>query len=105
MENQAGIMSFLPLIAIFVVFYFLLIKPQQKKAKQQKEMIDNLKIGDEIVLTSGIICKIEEIPIDKEYIIFMLNNTSSVKIFKDVISGKFNEISSNSNNNKNKVKK
>ena len=45
-------MSFLPLILLFVVFYFLLIRPQQKRAKQQKLFIENLKKGD-MVITSG----------------------------------------------------
>ena len=49
--------TFLPLILIFVVFYFLLIRPQQRKVKQHKEMLSNLKIGDKIVTSGGIINK------------------------------------------------
>jgi preprotein translocase subunit YajC len=47
-------MSFLPLILLFVVFYFLLIRPQQKRAKQQKSFIENLKKGDKIITSSGL---------------------------------------------------
>lgn len=47
-------MSFLPLILLFVVFYFLLIRPQQKKAKQQKTFIENLKKGDKVITSSGL---------------------------------------------------
>jgi len=47
-------MSFLPLILLFVVFYFLLIRPQQKRAKQQKTFIENLKKGDKIITSSGL---------------------------------------------------
>lgn len=47
-------MSFLPLILLFAVFYFLLIRPQQKRAKQQKTFIDNLKKGDKIITSSGL---------------------------------------------------
>jgi len=47
-------MSFLPLILLFAVFYFLLIRPQQKRAKQQKAFIDNLKKGDKIITSSGL---------------------------------------------------
>ena len=47
--------TFLPLILIFVVFYFLLIRPQQRKVKQHKEMLSNLKRGDKIVASGGII--------------------------------------------------
>ncbi len=49
------LMSILPLILIFVVFYFLLIRPQQKKLKEHKTMVDNLRRGDRIVTAGGII--------------------------------------------------
>ena len=51
-------MSFLPLILLFVVFYFLLIRPQQKRAKQQKQFIESLKKGDEVVTSGGLYGKI-----------------------------------------------
>ncbi len=52
------IMSFLPLIVLFVIFYFLLIRPQQKKAKEHKAMVSNLKKGDEIVTSGGMVAKV-----------------------------------------------
>ncbi|HIJ79737.1 MAG: preprotein translocase subunit YajC [Desulfobulbaceae bacterium] len=55
---QGGIMSFLPLILIFAVFYFLLIRPQQQKAKAHQEFVSNLKKGDEVLTSGGIIGKI-----------------------------------------------
>ena len=54
-------MSFLPLILIFVVFYFLLIRPQQKKAKEQKQMLESLKRGDKVVTSGGIYAVIEAV--------------------------------------------
>jgi len=48
------IMSFLPLIFIFVIFYFLLIRPQQKKAKEHQKLVQSLKTGDKVVTTAGI---------------------------------------------------
>ena len=48
------ILSFVPIILIFVIFYFLLIRPQQKKQKQHAEMISKLKKGDHVVTTGGI---------------------------------------------------
>ncbi len=51
---QGGIISFVPLILIFVVFYFLLIRPQQKKAKEHQNFIANLKKGDKVVTSGGI---------------------------------------------------
>ena len=56
-----GIMGFLPLILIFVIFYFLMIRPQQKKAKEHKSMLDNLKKGDKIITSGGIYGLIEEV--------------------------------------------
>ena len=53
-QQGGGLMSLLPLIAIFVVFYFLLIRPQQKRNKEHKEMITNLKKGDRIITNGGI---------------------------------------------------
>ncbi|BCO10538.1 MULTISPECIES: preprotein translocase subunit YajC [Desulfolithobacter] len=53
-----GLASFVPLILIFVIFYFLLIRPQQKKAKQHQIFLNNLKKGDEVVTSGGIFGKI-----------------------------------------------
>ncbi|MCB9481496.1 MAG: preprotein translocase subunit YajC [Desulfobacteraceae bacterium] len=51
---QGGLGAFVPLIIMFVIFYFLLIRPQQKKAKQHREMIDNLKKGDRVITSGGL---------------------------------------------------
>lgn len=51
---QGGFGAFVPLILMFAIFYFLLIRPQQKKAKEQAEMINNLKKGDRVITTGGI---------------------------------------------------
>ena len=63
MDN--GIGQFIPLILIFVIFYFFLIRPQQKKVKEHKVMVESLKRGDKVVTSSGIIGTIERI-IDNE---------------------------------------
>lgn len=52
--GAGGFASFLPLILMFVIFYFLLIRPQQKKTKEHRQMIDNLKTGDRIVTSGGL---------------------------------------------------
>jgi preprotein translocase subunit YajC len=52
--DGSGIGQFIPLILIFVIFYFFLIRPQQKKVKEHKAMVENLKKGDKIVTTGGI---------------------------------------------------
>ncbi len=53
-EGAAGLFSLVPFILIFVVFYFLLILPQQRKQKQHKEMLTKLKKGDKIITSAGI---------------------------------------------------
>ena len=59
--SESTLASFLPLIIIFVIFYFLLIRPQQKKSKEHQEMLTNLKIGNDVCTASGIFGKIKKI--------------------------------------------
>ncbi|MDH3688904.1 MAG: preprotein translocase subunit YajC [Gammaproteobacteria bacterium] len=56
----SGLFSLLPLVVIFVLFYFLLIRPQQKRAKQHKEMAASLKKGDEVVTNGGTLGRVTE---------------------------------------------
>ena len=62
-----GIAQFIPLILIFVIFYFFLIRPQQRKAKEHKKMVEELKRGDKVITTGGIVGRVERI-IDNEKI-------------------------------------
>ena len=57
----SDLMTFLPMIAIFVVFYFLLIRPQQKKAKEARAMLAALQKGDEVVTAGGLLGKISKL--------------------------------------------
>jgi preprotein translocase subunit YajC len=59
--GDAGLMSFLPIILMFVLLYFLMIRPQMKRAKEHKTMIDALQKGDEVVAVGGLIGKIVEL--------------------------------------------
>lgn len=58
---MAAIVQFLPFVAIFVLFYFLLIRPQQKRAKQHAALIASVKRGDTVVLSSGMIGKVTRV--------------------------------------------
>jgi preprotein translocase subunit YajC len=58
---QGGLLSFLPLIVIFVVFYFLLIRPQMKRAKEHKALVSNLANGDEVVTNGGLLGRITQV--------------------------------------------
>jgi preprotein translocase subunit YajC len=64
-----GIESFLPLVLIFVVFYFLLIRPQQKRAKQHKELLAQLRRGDRIVTGAGIYGTITKVVSEQEVVV------------------------------------
>jgi preprotein translocase subunit YajC len=57
----SGLMSFLPIILMFVVLYFLMIRPQMKRQKEQKSMIDALSKGDEIVTAGGVVGKVTKV--------------------------------------------
>ena len=59
--SSSGIGQFIPLILIFVIFYFFLIRPQQKKVKEHKLMVENLKRGDQVVTSGGILGTIERV--------------------------------------------
>ena len=59
--SSSGIGQFLPLILIFVIFYFFLIRPQQKKVKEHKLMVENLQRGDQVVTSGGIVGTIERV--------------------------------------------
>jgi len=59
--SGSGFTQFIPLILIFVIFYFFLIRPQQKRAKDHKAMVAALKRGDEVVTSGGIVGKVERI--------------------------------------------
>jgi preprotein translocase subunit YajC len=83
--QQGGIMSFLPLIAIVVVFYFFMIRPQMKKAKDQKKYIESLQKGDKILTIGGIYGKIVEVREDATLIMEVEDGTR-MKISKNAVS-------------------
>ena len=58
---DAGIGQFIPLVLIFVIFYFFLIRPQQKKVKDHKAMVEALKRGDKVITSGGIVGTVERI--------------------------------------------
>ena len=77
--------AFLPLILIFGVFYILLIRPQQKKVKQHREMINNLRRGDKIITTGGIIGSISKVNDNKELLVEISENIE-IKIAPGMVS-------------------
>ena len=77
----SGIGQFIPLILIFVIFYFFLIRPQQKKVKEHKAMVENLKRGDKVITTGGIVGTVERI-IDNEKVEVNISENVNVEIVR-----------------------
>ena len=79
MSNQAA--NFIPLILIFVIFYFFLIRPQQKKVKEHKLMVESLKRGDKVITSGGIVGTVERI-IDNEKVEVQISQNVIVEIVR-----------------------
>ena len=79
--SNSGIGQFIPLILIFVIFYFFLIRPQQKKAKEHKTMVENLKRGDKVITSGGIVGRVERI-IDNEKVEVEIADNVKVEVYR-----------------------
>ncbi len=79
--SGSGIGQFIPLILIFVIFYFFLIRPQQKKVKEHKLMVENLKRGDKVVTSGGIVGSIERV-IDNDKVEVSISQNVTVEVIK-----------------------
>jgi preprotein translocase subunit YajC len=84
-DNQGTLIQFLPLVLIFVVFYFLLIRPQQRKAKDQKTMLDALRRGDRVVTGGGIIGTVARADNPEEVTVDIADNVR-VRVVRSTIS-------------------
>ena len=80
-----GFAQFIPLILIFVIFYFFLIRPQQKRVKEHKAMVEALKRGDEIITSGGIIGTIDKIMEDDRIEVIISDNVK-VQIIRSTIT-------------------
>ncbi|AQW86843.1 preprotein translocase subunit YajC [Campylobacter pinnipediorum subsp. caledonicus] len=86
MQEQNLLTSLLPLVAIFAIFYFLVIRPQQKQQKQHAEMISNLAKGDKIITNGGLICEV--IKPEEDFIKVKLNDDVIVRLSRDFVAKK-----------------
>ncbi len=87
-EGPAAMLtSFLPLILIFVIFYFLLIRPQSKKAKEHKEVLENLKKGDKVMTSGGLYGLIDDIDADTVTLKVGIKDDVKIKINRGYIAG------------------
>jgi preprotein translocase subunit YajC len=75
-----GIIAFLPFVVILVVFYFLLVRPQNKRAKEQREMLSKIAAGDEVATAGGILGKVTEV--GEQFLTLEIADGVSVKLQK-----------------------
>ena len=83
---EAGVAQFLPLIILFAIFYFLIIRPQQKQQKAHREMLESLTKGDKIVTTGGLIAEI--VKTEEDFIKIKLNDSVIVKLDRGFVGKK-----------------
>ncbi len=83
-SQDPGLMGFLPLIILFVVFYFLLIRPQMKRAKEHKALVSGLSKGDEVITNGGIMGKIRQV--DESTISLEVADGVEIKLQRSFIS-------------------
>tara|TARA_B100000686_G_scaffold291268_1_gene319212 strand:+ start:9534 stop:9815 length:282 start_codon:yes stop_codon:yes gene_type:complete len=84
--SSSGFAQFIPLILIFVIFYFFLIRPQQKKVKEHKEMVKNLKRGDEVITSGGMIGKVDRV-FEDDRIELEITQGVKVQVIRNTIQG------------------
>jgi preprotein translocase subunit YajC len=83
-QQEPGLASFLPLIVLFAVFYFFLIRPQLKQAKQHKQLVSELSKGDEVATSGGLLGKIKEV--GDNFVAIEIAKDTEVKIQKNSVS-------------------
>jgi preprotein translocase subunit YajC len=84
-----GIQQFLPLILLFAIFYFLIIRPQQKQQKEHKAMLEALSKGDKIVTTGGLIAEI--VKVEEDFIKIKLSDGVIAKLDRNYVARKLND--------------
>ena len=88
--SGSGFAQFIPLILIFVIFYFFLIRPQQKRAKDHKAMVAALKRGDEVVTSGGIVGKVERI-LGEDKLDLLISENVTVQVVQSTIQNVLNK--------------
>ena len=88
--SGSGFTQFIPLILIFVIFYFFLIRPQQKRAKDHKAMVAALKRGDEVVTSGGIVGRVERI-LGEDKLDLLISENVTVQVVQSTIQNVLNK--------------
>lgn len=85
-KQSGGWTGLLPLVLIMVVFYFLIIRPQQKKMKDHQSMVKNIKKGDKVVTAGGIFAKVVKVDTVSNFTILEIAEKVEIKVRPDMIS-------------------
>ena len=88
--SGSGFAQFIPLILIFVIFYFFLIRPQQKRSKDHKAMVAALKRGDEVVTSGGIVGRVERI-LGEDKLDLLISENVTVEVVQSTIQSVLNK--------------
>ncbi len=80
-----GLLGIVPFILMFVIFYFFLIRPQQKRMKEHKKMIENLRRGDQVVTSGGILGKVTKV-LEEDEVEIQIAEGVKVRLVKSTIS-------------------
>ena len=88
--SGSGFAQFIPLILIFVIFYFFLIRPQQKKIKEHKTMVASLKRGDDVVTSGGIVGKVERL-LGNDKVEIIISENVTVEVIQSTIQSLINK--------------
>ncbi|AXL45559.1 preprotein translocase subunit YajC [Campylobacter jejuni] len=87
MAENSILTSLLPLVVLFAIFYFLVIRPQQKQAKAHKQMLESLQKGDKIITNGGLVCEV--VKPEEDFIKVKLNEDNvTAKISREFIAKK-----------------
>ncbi len=82
--SQGGLLSFLPLIVIFAVFYFMLIRPQMKRTKEHRKLVSQLSKGDEIITNGGLLGRITDV--SDSFVTLELADNIQVKLQRQAVA-------------------
>ncbi len=85
--GAGGLISFLPMIFIFVIFYFILIAPMRKKQKRTREMLSKLKKGDEVITGGGIFGRISALDEARGFVVLQVADNVKIKVARSAIAG------------------
>lgn len=90
MQDGGGLLaSLLPLVVLFAIFYFLIIRPQQKQAKQHKEMLASLKKGDKIVTNGGLMVDI--LKVEEDFLSVKLSDDTTARVSREFVAKKLDD--------------